>query len=185
MLVVAAAREELGDLEGEVVGVGPVVAAATAATLLERRRPEVCVMIGTGGAYPGGPPLGSAVVASRLGLSWGVAVLGLGYVPRPPSPIESDRRLLSVLPDLPRAHVLTTGAVTTDVTLAGRLADGWVVEHLEAYAVAWACQRQGIPFVAVLGIANEVGPNAHVQWLTHRDAAQRAAREAVQPLLRA
>jgi hypothetical protein len=34
----------------------------------------------------------------------------------------------------------------------------------------------------VLGISNEVGPEAHVQWLTHRDAAQDAARLAVAPL---
>jgi purine-nucleoside phosphorylase len=183
MLLVAAAREELGDLDGEVVGVGPLVAAASAAALVERLQPECVLLLGTGGAYASGPAVGTAVVSARLGLSSGVAALGLGYVPRPPSPIDGDPALLAALPHVPRAHVRTVGAVTTDLALAERLSDGWSVEHLEAYAVAWACRCAGVPFLAVLGIANDVGPDAHVQWLTHRDAARQAARDAIVPLL--
>jgi nucleoside phosphorylase len=182
MLVMAAAREELGSLAGEVVGVGPVVAAATAARILAERRPTAVVLIGTAGAYPGGPPIGGAIASSRLGLSWGVAAMGLGYVPRAPGPIAGDLSLLDRL-DVPRHGVLTVGAVTTDPTLGARLSDSWTVEHLEAYAVAHACHAAGIPFVACLGIASDVGPDAHVQWLTHRDAAQQAARAAIEPLL--
>ena len=37
--------------------------------------------------------------------------------------------------------------------------------------------------LAVFGITNEVGPDAHLQWLTHREQAQSTAREAVQALL--
>ena len=181
-LVVAAAREELGDLEGEVLGVGPIVAAVRTASVLERRKPARVVLIGTGGAYAGGPPIGTAVAASRLGWSYGVAALGLGYVPRPPAPVESDPELLALL-DLPMHAVLTTGAVTTDAGLAQRLADGWSVEHLEAFGVALACREARVPFVVVLGISNRVGPDAHVEWLTHRDAAQDAARRAIAPLL--
>jgi nucleoside phosphorylase len=182
-LVVAAAREELGDVEGEVIGVGPIVAAVATAAVLARRKPERVVLIGTGGAYAGDPPVGVAVAASRLGWSYGVAALGLGYVPRPPPPLESDAELLERL-ELPRHAVLTTGAVTTDPGLARRLADGWSVEHLEAYGVALACREARVPFVVVLGISNRVGPDAHVEWLTHRDAAQDAARRAILPLLR-
>ena len=181
-LVLAAAREELGDLEGEVVGVGPVVAGVRAAALVERHRPSAVVLVGSAGSYHGDIPVCSAIASARLGMSWGVAALGLGYVPRPPLPIEGDAGLLGKL-DLPAHDVLTVGAITTDPTLAARLADGWSVEHMEAFSVALACQRAQIPFVAVLGIANEVGPDAHVQWLTHRDAAQEAARNAVLSLL--
>lgn len=188
MLVVAAAPEELGSIDGAVVGVGPVVAAARAAAILARLQPEAVVMIGTAGSYIGGPPIGTAVAASRVGLSWGVAALGLGYVPRAPSPVDADPGLLARLDQgpngsLPRHQVLTVGAITTDTSLAGRLSDGWTVEHLEAYAVAFACREAGIPFVAVLGISNIVGPQAHVEWLTHRDAAQEVARQAIRPLL--
>ena len=139
-------------------------------------------MIGTAGAYPGGPPTGSAIVAKKLGLSYGVAAMGLGYVPRAPQPIEVDPTLYATL-GLAAHNVLTVGAVTTNEQLAGRLCDGWEVEHLEAYSVAFACQQRNIPCIVVLGIANEVGPLAHSEWLTNRDAAQKAARDAISPLL--
>lgn len=182
VLVLAAAREELGDLPGEVVGVGPIVAAVRATMLLEQRKPSRVVLIGTAGAYAGGPPIGQAIAASRVGWSYGVAAMGLGYVPRPPAPLEGDPEMLEEL-GLPRFPVLTVGAVTTDLTLAQRLSDGWSVEHLEAFGVALACREAQVPFVAVLGISNEVGKDAHVQWLTHRDDAQDAARDAIGPLL--
>ncbi len=184
VLVMAAARQELGPLDGEVVGVGPVVAAARAAAILARRKPLAVVLVGTAGAYPGGPRIGDAVVSSRLGLSWGVAALGLGYVPRAPQPIDGDRGLLERV-SAARHAVLTVGAITTDPTLARRLADGWTVEHMEAYAVALACQDVGVPFMACLGITNDVGPDAHAQWLSHRDDAQDAARRVIAPLLSA
>lgn len=178
ILLVAAAPQELGDLRGEVLGVGPVVAAAAMARILAPNPPQGVVMVGTAGAYPGGPPVGTVVKARRVGLADGAAASGLGYTPRPPPPIPADPRLLARL-DAELADVLTVGAVTTDLTLAGRLSDGWQVEHLEAYGAAWACAAAGVPFVAVLGIANDVGPAAHAQWLTHRNAAQDAARAVV------
>lgn len=178
MLLLAAAREELGDLEGAVVGVGPVVAASRAARIVAERKPDRVVLIGTAGTYAGGPPVGSAIASARLGLSYGVAALGFGYVPRAPQPVDGDPEMLERL-GLPRHNVLTVGAVTTDTTLAERLSDGWTVEHLEAFSVALACRDAKVPFVAVLGIANTVGADAHVQWLTNRDAAQQAARNAI------
>lgn len=183
VLLVAAASEELGELPGSVVGVGPVVAAASAARILAAERPDAVVMVGTAGAYPGGPAIGQAIVAERVGMSWGVAAMGLGYVPRAPAPIRCGAALVDQI-DLPRHDVLTVGAITTDRTLARRIADGYTVEHMEAYGVALACEQLAIPFVVVLGITNEVGPEAHVQWLTHRDAAQQAARDAVAHLLK-
>jgi futalosine hydrolase len=182
MLLLAAAREELGDLEGEVVGVGPVVAAARSAAILARVRPDRVGLVGTGGSYAGGPPVGTAVVSRKLGMSYGVATMGLGYVPRAPPPCDADHAMISAL-DLEPHNILTVGAVTTDTQLAERLSDGWTVEHLEAFSVALACREAGIPFVAVLGISNTVGSDAHIQWLTNRDAAQKAARDAIAPLL--
>lgn len=184
VLIVAAVAEELGELPGRTVGIGPVVAAASMGRILGQVQPRAVLLIGTAGSYTGGPPIGTACAARRLGLGDGAAAMGLGYVPRPPAPIPADPRLLA-RSGLPPVDVLTTGAVSTDPLLAGRLSDGWQVEHLEAYGVAWACAAQEIPFLAILGIANEVGPQAHAQWLTHRVAAQDAARAAAETLIRA
>ncbi|HNC95361.1 MAG TPA: hypothetical protein PKW90_04500, partial [Myxococcota bacterium] len=52
---VAAVGDELGSLPGAVLGVGPVVAAASMASLLAAERPDAVVLIGTAGAFPGGP----------------------------------------------------------------------------------------------------------------------------------
>ena len=182
ILVVSAVAEELGELPGRTVGIGPVVAAASTAHILASLQPDAVVLIGTAGSYRGGPSIGRACVASRVGLADGAAAMGLGYVPRPPAPIPCDARLLART-DLPQHDVLTTGAITTDPLLAERMADGWQVEHLEAYGVACACAAADVPFLAILGIANVVGPDAHVQWLTHRNEAQDAARDAAAALL--
>ena len=184
MLLLAAVQEELGDFNGEVVGVGPIVAATRTATLLVERQPRHVVLIGTGGAYPNGPDIGSAIAASQVGMSYGVAAMGLGYIPRAPGYVECSEELLNQI-DLPRHNVLTANAVTTDPVLAERLSDGWTVEHLEAFGVAWACQMAGVPFTAVLGIANKVGPDAHTEWLTHRDDAQKAAQKGIEQLVNA
>jgi nucleoside phosphorylase len=182
MLILAAAQEELGELQGEVVGIGSIVAAANAARLIERHHPERVVLLGTGSAYPAGPAIGNAIVGGRFGLAYGVEALGLAYVPRAPAPISSDPELVARI-GLPQHNILTAGAVTTDLDLAERLSDGWTVEHLEAYGIAHACAQAGIPFTAVIGITSQVGPEAHLQWLTHRDEAQQAARRAITPLL--
>jgi nucleoside phosphorylase len=184
ILVVAAVREELGDLGGAALGIGPVVAAARMARVLAEQRPEGVVMIGTAGAYPDGPPVGVAVQAGRLGLADGAAAMALGYTPLPPAPVRADHRLLPAL-DLPVHDVLTMGAVSTDPVLTERLGDGWDVEHLECFGAAWACHDAGVPFTAVLGIANRVGPDAHAEWLTWRGRGQDAARDAVRVALAA
>ena len=182
MLLLAADHEELGDLDGEVLGVGPVVAAARAAAYILRYQPSHVVLLGTAGTYHGAPNIGDAVISAHFGLSPGIAAMGLGYVPRPPPPIPGDASMLKHL-HAQTAKVLTVSAITTDVTLAERLSDGWDVEHMEAFGVAQACHDAGVPMVAVLGIANRVGPSAHAEWLTNRGAAQVAARDAARPLL--
>jgi purine-nucleoside phosphorylase len=179
IVVVSAVREELGTLAGEILGVGPIVSAIRMERLLARTRPSAVVLLGTAGTYSAaGPSIGAVVASSRLGWSSGVDVLGIGYTPGAPAPIDVDEGLLRAL-GLPGFPVLTTAAVTTDDDLARRLGAAWAVEHLESFGVAFACREAGVPFAAVLGIANEVGPHAHAQWLRHRDAAQDAARAAV------
>ncbi len=182
ILLVAAVQDEIGDLPGEPLGVGYVVAAARMAALLATQKPSAVVMLGTAGGYPGGPVIGDVIAARRTGLSLGVAVMGLGYVPRPPVPIASDRRLVDRL-EVPAVDVLSVGAITTDSVLASRLSDGWQAEQLEAYGTALACEQASIPFVGIFGISHRAGPEAHSQWLAHRGEAREKVRAVVTALL--
>ncbi len=168
--LVAAVTEELCGQPGQAVGVGLVAAAATMAARLAAETPSGVVLVGTAGGYPGGPPIGTVVTARTVALASGTAALGLGYVPMHPPALRAV-----ALPDLRRAAVICCTAITSDANLALTLGKQGDVEHMEAYAVAWACARVGIPFAAVLGISNEVGPDAHAQWKANRAEAQAAA----------
>lgn len=179
--VVAAVSAELGDLDGVALGVGVVPAGVAAARLLATDRPDAVVLVGTAGAY-GDVPIGAVVAARRVGLVSGTATLGLGYVPLAPPPLATDPALRAALA-LPEADVATLVAITTDPALAGRIGADWQIEHMEAYGVAAACAAAGVPFVAVLGVTNRVGPAAHAEWKANRDACQRAAVAAVARLV--
>lgn len=181
-LFVAAVAAELGDLRGHALGVGALVAGVRLAGLLDQLCPSAVVLVGSAGAYAGGPPIGRAIAASQIGWGAAVADLDAGYVPLPQPPIDADPSLLEAL-RLPHARVLTTVAISTDPALVARRGADWQVEHLEAYGAALACAERGIPFVAVLGIANRVGPDAHAEWVAHRAEAEQAARTAARRLV--
>lgn len=182
MLFVAAVKEELGALPGEALGVGVVRAAAAMARLLAAHRPAAVVLVGSAGAYAGGPPIGAAIKAEGVCLADGGEALGLSYAPLAPAPIAGDPTLLARV-EAQAAVVVTVGAITVDPALAAALGRRGAVEHLEAYGAALACAEAGVPFLAVLGIANEVGPHAHAQWRAHRAEAEAAARDAVGVLM--
>lgn len=151
--------------------------------LLAESRPSRVVLVGTAGVFPGrAPTVGSVILARRLGLGATAVTLGLGYQPGAPPVLTADA------PDLPgclRADVLTNLAITTSPDLAARFAQDWEVEHMETFGVAWACHAAGVPFAAVLGITNTVGPDAHAEWLRHRSAAESAARAVARALVAA
>ena len=178
LMWIAAVPHELGDLPGAAVGVGAVRAGVGAARALAQTQPRAVVLIGSAGAYRGGPPVGAVVQAARVGLADAAAAVGLGYTPLPPAPLWADPALRRWLA-LPEVDVLTTGAITTDPPTADRLGAGWQLEHLEAWAVAFAASEAGVPFAAVFGVANEVGPDAHAQWRAHHDAVEAAVRAVI------
>lgn len=176
MQVVSAVQAELGPLPGHAVGIGPLRAAIGASLALSAGSGPV-VLVGSAGFYPGhGLQIGDVVASSTLGMSAGIAEVRLGYQPMPPEPLEGEP---SLLPALQRASVLTVEAITSDPALTAVRAQSWQVEHMESYAVAAVCARLGRPFLAVLGLSNVVGPQAHAQWLAHRAQAEQAARDAV------
>jgi nucleoside phosphorylase len=176
--LVAAVAEELGSLDGRALGVGVVAAAAATARLLAAGEASGVVLLGTAGSFPGGPPVGSVVRARRLGLGDAAVAMGWGYVPGAPVELVADAALSSRIQAV-EADVLTNIAITTDPELALRYAVAWRVEHMECFGVAWACAQAGVPFAAVLGITNEVGPGAHAAWVANREACEAAVRAVV------
>lgn len=170
---VAAVATELGTLPGTAVGVGPVAAAVSAGRLLEKEKVEAVILLGTAGAFPGGPPPGSLVASRVLGFADPLGAAGIGYIPLLPSPLSGDPGLILRL-KLPEARVLTSLGVTTHPGLSAHFGESWEVEHMEAYSVAYACAQVGVPFVALLGITNWVGPDAHAEWRANRAGVEAA-----------
>jgi nucleoside phosphorylase len=194
ILVVAAWQPELRALgraladrrghrvERAVVGVGPVEAALGTARLLGELRPSALILIGTAGAYRSHPrraPIGRAVVARRIAFVSVGTARAQAYFPGPmPLTARCDARLrdgLAAAAGASLSDVACPPAITKSAAAAAALAAAARagVENLEAFAVARAAADRKVPFAAVLGIANDVGPRAHAQWKLH--AAQAAA----------
>jgi purine-nucleoside phosphorylase len=188
-LVVAAWEPELRALRGArleraVVGVGAIEAAAGTARLLERQRPELLILIGTAGVYPGGGDdvaIENACVAGRISLVSHAVTRGVAYLPAPlPVAVagpSAPGRQIARTGGVPVVDVACPVAITRSRAAARALArtSGASLENLEAFAVARAAAAARVPFAAVLGVANQVGPRAHLQWRAHAAAAAAAA----------
>jgi nucleoside phosphorylase len=182
------------DVAARVVGIGLPMAAAGAAMQLAELRPRVVIAIGTCGAYAPDaslgapraaaaptPSIGDVVAARRVRLVDASVVGGMAQFPEPMSiAMDAHAGVADALEraGARRADVATTLAITVDDATAARIARSATVqvEHLEAFGVAAACAARGVPFGAVLGVANMVGSRARDEWRTHhREAAAAAA----------
>ncbi len=175
ILFLAAFAPELSALESRLeratVGVGLVEAALGAARVIGARKPTGVVLVGTAGAYAGkGVSIGDVVIASRVLLVTAAGAL----VPAMPVDLATDERLGQGAEHVRRVTVATTLAVTTDDQVARVLSAQGDVEHLEAFAVARACEEANVPFTAVLGIANVVGLRGRAEWREHHGASAAA-----------
>jgi nucleoside phosphorylase len=166
-------------------GVGLVEAGIGAARAIAEVQPDAVIFVGTAGSYGTEPAIGTAVVARHVRLVSAAQVRGEGYLPAVmPVSIETRARLRRQL-DLPVADVACPLAITRSAAAARKIAaaSGCGVENLEAFSVARAAA--GLPFAAVLGISNAVGPKAHAQWKAFAERASEAACLAVLTWLRA
>jgi nucleoside phosphorylase len=145
------------------------------------------VLIGTCGAYAHvarpTPALGQVVVGVRSHLVDLGAIYGKAEIPSAVATrLQSDESICLGLASEghPQVEVATTLGITVDDQAATRLALGNVdVEHLETFSVASACKAAGVPFAALLGVANLVGSSAREQWRANHNAAADAAAAAL------
>ncbi len=172
------------------VGIGLPAAAAGAAMRLAAHpvRPRAVVLVGTCGAFGDGIPLGGVAVGRRLVLGAPAVARREAAFPEPmATELSADPALAEALargdgaaatrPVVRLADIATTLGVTTDDALAADLATftGCQVEHLEAFGVAAACAGAGVPFAAVLGVANRVGATGREEWRQNHRATSAAA----------
>jgi nucleoside phosphorylase len=190
LLVVAAFPPELAalparppDLLTAAVGIGLVEAAAGTTRALVQHRPAAVILVGTAGVYPGvedvALAIGRVAVVRRVRLASFSVAKGWAYLPRSVvTSLDTSPELREALAaGAPLADVACPVGITQSLEAGAALAQatGAALENLEAFAVARVCAQAQVPFAAVLGITNVVGPSAHAQWAANGDAAAAAA----------
>ncbi len=177
-LLLAAFAPELGDLKEDpprgwcvdTTGVGASTAAAATAFLVERKKPERVLFVGSCGAYDERLPIGTVFAPDCVLATSVEEERGESYRPS----IEAVRWLCTWELPFPHYPVVTPPAITRSedgVRLLGRMGPA---EHLELNGVFAACNAAGVPVAAALIVVNEVGPNAHEQWMkNHKMLGQR------------
>lgn len=160
-------------------GVGtPRAAAALARTLAISKfhgsQADAVFFLATAGAYSTQFALGSSHLVSAVGWSDGDLLQGKAYLPGLKS---GEERMLSVLEPFATSPLsaLSTPGITITSELAQVLSQGSDFENLELYGVALAATDFGVPWGAVLGVSNVVGPDAHPQWRENHLAASQSA----------
>lgn len=163
----------------ELTGFGPVAAAARTAALLERERPERCLLVGIAGSYDvSRDPVGTALLFERVACE-GIGV-GCGAGFRPPSAVgfpqwpgseESDavddELPLRTPAAPPGGLLLTTCGASDGPTLAAirreRFPDARA-EDMEGFGVALACALARVPLAIVRGLSNAAGDRTAAHW---------------------
>ena len=168
------------------VGVGMVESGIATVGLIQKHQPSAVLLVGTAGVYPGHAlGLDSAVIAQRIRLlpqilSGKHAFLS-PIVPTAAQATPALARALRKATGLPCVDVATPLGITatTAAALSAAKLSGCALENLEAFAVARAAEVAKVPFAAILGIANRVGPRGHREWEQHAKAAAASACRAV------
>lgn len=170
------------------VGVGLVEAAIATARLIDKHHPSAVLLVGTAGVYPRQPAeleLDMAAIAGRIRLLPQILPGKHAYLPAVvPTEARSTPALVRALrkaAELPTADVACPLGITATAAAASAAAklSGCVLENLEAFAVARAAALAKVPFAAILGIANHVGPSGHREWERHAKSAAQSACQAV------
>jgi nucleoside phosphorylase len=174
------------------VGVGLVEAGIATARLLDAHQPRAVLLVGTAGVYPGQAAelvVASAAIAGRICLLPqilpGQHAFLPALVPTEARSAPALARALRKATGLPSADVACPVGITATKRAATSAAElsGCALENLEAFAVARAAAVAKVPFAAILGIANHVGPGGHREWERHAKAAAESACQGVQGVI--
>lgn len=177
---------------GEILGFGPVAAAARAVQLIALHQPRRVVLLGIAGRLTSDVPLGMAFEATDVwldgvGVGAGDTFQGAGELGWPQ--IQTAQHKIGDHLPLSDATGHRLGLVTVCAAAASpqeavarsRRFPGAVAEEMEGFSVALACRLMGVPCHLVRGISNDAGDRDHSRWLVA--TAMRSAWERVVSLL--
>lgn len=169
------------------LGVGLVSAASSIVALLERHRISRVLFTGTCGA-----PLNTAlkigdVVRAKTIHTGDISVWSQDtFIPEIMPTSVTPTRFLAPQYTLHESDVFCPLAITRSQIAAAilRVHFPTAVENLECFAVAWNATQRKIPFEAILGVSNLIGPEGHNEWQHHHAAVSQHVQRYIQKLLR-
>ncbi|MEU2128219.1 futalosine hydrolase [Streptomyces sp. NPDC018352] len=156
-------------------GAGPGAAAASAAFGLASDRYGLVISAGIGGGFAGVAPVGSLVVADRIGAADLGAETATGFVPVTELgfgrawhfPPRSLVREVAAATGAVTGAVLTVSTVTGSADRAAALLAAHpraAAEAMEGFGVAEAAERVGLPVLEIRAVSNAVGPRDRDAW---------------------
>ncbi|WP_096186695.1 futalosine hydrolase [Evansella halocellulosilytica] len=164
----------------QVIGVGPMNAAASTASLLSKEQYDLVVNVGIGGGFPNVAQIGSLVVSTEIVAADLGAETDDGFKPIEQlgfgkSRIHCDKELVEKLYaamltkelKVNKGPVLTLSTVTGTSETAQVLSErvrGAAVEAMEGFGVATAAEQNDVPVIEVRSVSNAVGPRDRGAW---------------------
>jgi len=156
-------------------GAGPAAAAASAAFALASDTYDLVISAGIGGGFGGVAPVGSLVVAGRIGAAdlgaetpaGFVPVTGLGFGRVWHFPPRSLVKAVVAATRAVTGDVLTVSTVTGSADRAAALLaahPGAVAEAMEGFGVAEAAALANVPVLEIRAVSNAVGPRDRDAW---------------------
>lgn len=164
------------DVQMEVIGFGPIAAAARTMRLLAERKPGSVLLIGIAGTYGGDLELGAAYQfreAACDGVGVGEAddytsADELGWRHSTTADISDVITLEKPAPKLPTGdRLVSCCAASASPHEAARRRErhpGAAAEDMEGFAVALACQLAGVPCRIIRGVSNVAGVREQRHW---------------------
>lgn len=173
----------------ELVGFGPVAAAARTAALIARLRPARLILLGIAGSLEGGPGVGEAAEFGAVALD-GVGA-GQGAALLPPSALgfpqwEDAEGAVHERLQLPSSGPLLLSVCAASASPAEALGrrerfGAAAAEDMETFGAALAARMAGVALHAVRGISNAAGDRNKDRW--HIEPALAAAASCARSIL--
>ncbi|GJM21789.1 MAG: hypothetical protein DHS20C15_17040 [Planctomycetota bacterium] len=159
-----------------VCGLGPVAAALGAAAALAERPASEVLLVGLAGSRDleraplGALALGSEAWNECVGVGHGREFLDLQGMGLADEPLPADVYPLQQppcfddLPAWPLGTVAAASASAQEAAARGARRPQVLLEEMEAWGVAQACERAGVPLAVLRAVSNAVGDRDHASW---------------------